>query len=293
MRHERISWVRRVDLDLLRTFVAVCDAGSFTAAARQVGGTQSAVSLQMRRLETSLGRPLLVRGGASVEPTEHGVLLLGHARGILARVGEAAAAFGRGAADGVVVFGMPSDYAPRVLPEVLRGFAELYPEGTIDIVLDRSRALVRRLAEGSVDLAFVSAGEGPVRGPVAFEDRLVWVAPAEGDLHHRDPLPVAIWEEGGRYEEVLAESLRAMNRAHRVAVVSRHIIGLRAAVTAGLAAAVMVDSSVVPGMRVLAPGDGFQELRSVAVHLETTHQRRSPLVDRLAAHLLERLRGSA
>lgn len=289
MRHERRSWVLGLDIDLLRSFVAVCDTGSFTAAARQVGRTQSAVSLQMRRLETSLGRPLLVRGGGAVVPTEHGVLLLGHARGILARVGEAVAAFGRGADAGVVVFGMPSDYAPRVLPEVLQGFAELYPEATIDIVLDRSRTLVRRLAEGSVDLAFVSAGEGPVRGPVAFEDRLVWVTPAEGDLHRRDPLPVAIWEEGGRYEAVLAQSLQAMNRAFRVVVVSRHIIGLRAAVTAGLAAAVMVDSSVVPGMRVLGPGDGFVALGAVAVHLETTHQRRSSMVDRFAGHLLGRL----
>jgi len=76
-----------------------------------------------------------------------------------------------------------------------------------------------------------------------------------------------------------------------VVVVSRHIIGLRAAVTAGLAATVMVGSSVVPGMRVLGPGDGFQTLRQVVVHLERTHQRRSAMVDRLAEHLMQRLAG--
>lgn len=293
MRHERNSctWGPGLDIDLLRTFVAVCDTASFTAAARRVGRTQSAVSLQVRRLEESLGRPLLVRGGAGVEPTEHGVLLLGHARGILARVGEAVAAFGRGGAAGVVVLGMPGDYAPRVLPEALKGFADLYPEATVDVVLDRSRNLVRRLAEGSVDLAFVTAGEGPIRGPAAFEDRLVWVAPAEGDLHLRDPLPVAIWESGGAYGTALTESLEAMGRPYRVAVVSRHIIGLRAAVSCGSAATVMVGSSVVPGMRVLGPDDGFQVLRQVTIHLEKTHQRRSAMVDRLAAHLLERLAG--
>lgn len=280
-----------VDIDLLKTFVAVCDTASFTAAAKRVGRTQSAVSLQIRRLEASLGRPLFVRGAAGVEPTEHGVLLLGHANGILARVGEAVAAFGRGGEAGVVVLGMPSDYAPRILPLALKAFAEVLPEATVDIVLDRSRHLVRRLAEGSVDLAFLSAGEGPVRGPAAFEDRLAWVSPAQGGLHLCDPLPLAIWEEGGAYETAILESLEAMGRASRVVVVSRHIIGLRAAVTAGLAATVMVGSSVVPGMRVLGPDDGFQTLRQVVVHLERTHQRRSAIVDRLAEHLLQRLAG--
>lgn len=283
-----------MDIDLLRTFVAICDTGSFTAAARQVGRTQSAVSLQVRRLEVSLGRPLFVRGAANVEPTEHGTVLLGHARAILAEVGAALTAFGRGAADGLVVLGLPEDYAPRVLPEVLKGFAELYPDATLDVVLDESRALVKRLAEGSVDLAFVTAGEGPVRGgPVAFSDRLVWVAPADIDLHRRDPLPVAIWDESDSYFLALMEALQAMERRYRVVVVSRSITGLRSAVTSGLAVTVIAASSMVPGMRELTAADGFPELRGLSVLLERAHLRKSPMVDRLAAHLIERLRARA
>jgi DNA-binding transcriptional LysR family regulator len=180
-----------LDLDLLRTFVAICDAQTFTAAARRVGRTQSAVSLQMRRLEDSLGRPLFVRGKPRPVLTEHGALLLAHARRILACVAEARLAFDQAAVEGVVVLGMPDDYAPR-MSLVLRSFSELYPAATVDLVIDQSRHLVRHLAEGSVDLAFVTAGEGSVSGAPAFRDRMVWTAAATGDVHLCDPLPVAI-----------------------------------------------------------------------------------------------------
>ena len=104
-----------MDIDLLKTFVAICDSKSFTAAARQVGRTQSAVSLQMRRLEESLGRPLFLRGAPGATLTEHGVLLLPNARRILAAVNEALVSFDRATVEGIVVVGMPDDYAPRIL----------------------------------------------------------------------------------------------------------------------------------------------------------------------------------
>lgn len=276
-----------MDIDLLKTFLAICDARSFTAAARQVGRTQSAVSLQMRRLEDSLGRPLFRRSGAGVTLTEHGELLVGHARDIVGRTAEAMAAFGRGEVEGVVVLGLPEDYAPRILSSVLQRFAELYPRATVDVVIDESRSLVQRLAEGSVDLAFVTDGEGPPsKAPVAFRDRIVWVGPAEGALHHLDPLPVALWDRSDSYGQEIIGALAAMERRYRVAVLSRNMTGLRTAVTAGLAVTVMVGSSVTTGMRRLGPEDGFPDLRPLAIRLERTHRRTSTIVDRLESHLL-------
>lgn len=277
----------RMDIDLLKTFMAICETRSFTGAARQVGRTQSAVSLQMRRLETSLGRPLFRRSGNRVTLTEHGQLLVGYARDILGRTSEAMAAFGRGEIEGVVVLGLPEDYAPRILNSVLRSFAELYPHATVDIVMDESRSLVHRLAEGSVDLAFVTEGEGPTSsGAVAFHDRIVWVGPADRDLHLRDPLPVALWDRTDSYGQEIIGALDAMNRRYRVAVLSRNMTGLRAAVTAGLAVTVMVGSSVTAGMRRLGPAEGFPELRPLSIRLERTHQRSSPIINRLEAHLV-------
>jgi DNA-binding transcriptional LysR family regulator len=282
-----------LDFDLLRTFVAICDLKTFTAAARQVGRTQSAVSLQVRRLEDQLGRPLFLRGAPGVALTEHGALLLAHARRILADVAEAEAAFGRSTVTGVVVLGMPDDYAPRILPQVLRSFSELYPAATIDLAIDESRRLVPRLMDGSVDLAFISEGEGPVRGPVVFRDRMVWVGPAEGDVHCRDPLPIAVWGEADTYSTRMLEALAAMGRAHRVAVVSRSMTGLRGAVAAGLAVSAMMRSSVNRFMRELDGADGFVELAEIPVHLERAHRRKSPVIDRLEAHIRSAFDGDA
>jgi DNA-binding transcriptional LysR family regulator len=276
-----------MDIDLLRTFVAICDSGSFTAAARRVGRTQSAVSLQIRRLEGMLGRPLFDRGAARLRLTEHGELLLGHARPILDGVDRALADFDRGSLGGVLVFGLPDDYAPRILDRVLKSFAASFSEATIDVVIDESRTLVRRLAEGSVDLALVTDSEGPVRGgPVAFRDRLVFVAPATGELHREEPLPVAIWDGGDAYATALFAALAEIGRRHRVAVASRSMTGLRTAVTSGVAVSVMVESSVTGAMRVLGPRDGFPELAEVTIRLERAHLRRSPLVDRFEERLV-------
>jgi DNA-binding transcriptional LysR family regulator len=283
-----------MDIDLLRTFVAICDSGSFTAAARRVGRTQSAVSLQIRRLEASLGRPLFIRGTGRLELTEHGELLLGHARPILHGVGRALADFDRGSLGGVLVFGLPDDYAPRVLDRVLRIFAAGFPEAQIDIVIDESRTLVTRLADGSVDLAFVTDSEGPIRGgPIAFRDRLVFVAPAEGELHRETPLPVAVWDGGDTYATALFAALAGMGRSHRIAVACRSMTGLRAAVRSGVAVSVMVGSSVEAGMRLLGPAEGFPALAEVAIRLERAHRRRSALVERFEAALVADFVGEA
>lgn len=279
-----------MDLDLLNTFVAICDTRSFTAAARKVARTQSAVSLQVRRLEESLGRPLFVRGASNVTLTEHGVLLLGHARQILAAVGETLAVFDRATAEGVIVLGMPDDYAPRILVPALRAFASLYPQATVNVVIDESRTLVKRLADGSVDLAFVTDGEGPMAGgPVAFEDMMVWVAPAEGEIHMASPLPVATWDGNDTYAERMWKALEAMGRDYRIAVMSRSMTGLRAAVVAGHAVTAMMRSSIVPGMRELHVAEGFPPIESRKIRLERAHLKKSAIVDRLQETLLAAL----
>jgi DNA-binding transcriptional LysR family regulator len=208
--------------------------------------------------------------------------------------GEAMAAFDRGSVGGVVVLGLPDDYAPRILPRVLTGFLELYPGATVDLVLDESKSLVRFLAEGSVDLAFITEGEGPVRdGPVVFTDQVVWVAPAQGEVQRRDPLPIAVWHEGDTYRRLLLEALGRMGRSYRIAVTSQNLGGLRAAVLAGLAVSVMVRSCIGPGMRELDASEGFPALPELRVRLERAHLRRSPVIDRLEQHLFGLFRGAA
>lgn len=277
-----------MDIDLLRSFIAICDTGSFTAAARLVGRTQSAVSLQMRRLEDSLDRPLFFRGASSVTLTEHGEMLQGHAREILASVDLTLAAFDRSSPAGIVVIGIPEDYALKYAPRILDSTFRLFPKITVDLVIGESRSLVRHLSEGSVDLAFITEGEGPSSGgPVAFHDRISWVGPAEGDLHLRDPLPVAVWNDEESYSRALFEALEKLGRRHCIAVVSQSVTGLQAAVMSGHAISVVVGSAIQPGMRELTVADGFPPLRPLQIRLERAHRRRSPVVDRLAGHLAQ------
>jgi DNA-binding transcriptional LysR family regulator len=277
-----------MDIDLLKTFVAICDTKSFTAAARQVGRSQSAVSLQMRRLEDSLGRPLFLRGTPGATLTEHGVLLLPNARRILAAVNDVLASFDRTSVAGIVVVGMPDDYAPRILVPVLSAFASLYPGAAVDIVIDESRTLVKCLAEGSVDLAFVTEGEGPMSGgPIAFRDEMVWVAPPDSDIHLCDPLPIAEWNGEDAYSRRMRSALEIMGRSFSTVVVTRSMTGLRGAIASGLAVSAMMRSSVMDGMRELTAVDGFPPLAELSVHLEKAHLKKSKVVDELEKALID------
>ncbi|SLN46973.1 LysR family transcriptional regulator [Oceanibacterium hippocampi] len=284
-----------MDLDLLRTFVAICDTKSFTAAARQVGRTQSAVSLQMKRLEGSLGRPLFQRGSPGVVLTEHGVMLGPNARRILAAVSETLASFDRATVEGVFVIGMPDDYAPRVLVPTLQAFGALFPLASVDIVIDESRALVKRLAEGSVDLAFVTEDEGPMSGgPTAFVDEMVWVTSRSGDVHLRDPLPIAVWDDDqDSYASHMRTRLEELARPYRIVVLARSMTGLRGAVGSGLAASAMMRSSVTGEMRELTERDGFPPLARLSVRLEKAHMKKSAAVDALEQALLAAVAGDA
>lgn len=276
-----------MDIDLYRSFVAINDTGSFTAAARHIGRTQSAVSQQIKRLEDALGRPLFDRGVGSVELTEYGKSLLGFARNIVDMHCEAMAAFSRGTFQGLIVLGIPDGYLQRVLADVLIEFNALYPEATVNVVIDDSPTLARRVAEGSVDLTLLTEGSWPVRGPVVFHDRLVIAGPAKGDLHLADPRPLVAWDERAFDHRLMLSTLEAMNRRYRIACICRSVHGKHAAIISGLCASVMVESSLIEGERAYLPADGFPVLRDVAIRLERSHVKKSQAVDRLERHLID------
>ncbi|MFN0194344.1 MAG: LysR family transcriptional regulator [Aestuariivirga sp.] len=275
-----------MDIDLYRTFLAISDTGSFTAAARQVGRTQSAVSQQVKKLEDTLGHPLFARGAGSVELTEYGKSLLTYARSIADTHSEALAAFKRGAYSGLIVVGIPDGYMKRVQRDLVIEFDRLYPEATLNVVIDDSPTLARKVAEGSVDLTFLTEGNWTTRGPIVFRDRLVIAGPAEGELYKADPLPLAVWDERAFDHNLMIQVLEGMNRRYRIACICRSVQGKHAAITAGLCASVMVESSLIEGERAYLPEIGFPVLRDVNVRLERAPGKRSQAVDRLQQHLV-------
>jgi DNA-binding transcriptional LysR family regulator len=275
-----------MDIELYRTFLAVCDMGSFTAAAQQVGRTQSAVSQQMKRLEDSLGHPLFERRSGAVDLTEYGKSLIAFARSIVETQADVLRAFKRLDFGGMVVIGIADAYVNRIARTVAVEFAKLYPDATLNIVVDGSLDLSRRIADGSVDLAFVTEGNCPTRGQVAFRDRLVLIGPAEGELYKADPLPLVVWDERNQDEAPLIAHLTSLNRGYRIACVCRSVHGQHMAITSGLCAGILVEGSMVPGERAYLEEEGFPIFKELAIRLERS-SKKSRSVDRLEQHFLD------
>ena len=150
--------IPNLDIDLLKTFLAISDTGSFTRAAEEVHKTQSAVSMQMKRLEELLGRPLFARDGRASRFTPDGERLVEYARRLVAMNDEAVSTFQRPELTGTVRFGTPDDYADRFLPEILARFARTHPMVTVDVDCLNTSVLFDRTRRGEMDLALVTFG---------------------------------------------------------------------------------------------------------------------------------------
>ena len=186
-----------LDLDLLRSFVSVVDAGGFTRAGERVHRTQSTVSQQIRRLEEGFGRPLLHRDGKRIRPTEEGKRLLSYARRILALAEEARDVVSRPSGDGVVRLGLPEDFAAYRLTEMLSEFARSRPGLRLYVRCGKSDRMRRALERGELDLALFKRDAEETGGIAAWPERLHWVTSHRRPVDlRRDPLPLGYSSRG-------------------------------------------------------------------------------------------------
>jgi DNA-binding transcriptional LysR family regulator len=274
-----------LDLELLRSFVSVVDAGGFTRAGERVHRTQSTVSQQIRRLEESLGRPLLRRNGRRVSPTEEGERLLSYARRILALAEEARDVLARPAPDGIVRLGIPEDFAAYRLAQVLSKFARSRPGLRLDVRCDLSVRLRRDLARGEFDVALVkrdAGDEGESGALAAWPEQLRWVTSNRFPVNNdRDPLPLAVFEQGCLYRKRAIHALEAAGRTWRIAYTSPNLAGIQAAVSVGLGISILPHVAVLADHRVLGRKDGFAKLSNTEMAL-IIHPDASPATRRLA-----------
>lgn len=278
---------RVLETELLSTFVAIVDGGSFTAAARRVSRTQSAVSMQMKRLEELIGRPLFARNGRQVELTRDGELLLGHARRILRSHAEALAAFDASGIEGTVTLGTPDQYASAFLPRILARFAETHPGVHVEVVCAVTADLLERLRAGALDLALVTHGDGSDGGVVLYQEPVVWVTSARHCAHEQEPLPLALFHQGCNYRRWALDALARADRACRIAYTSMSWAGIEAALRAGLAVSAAPRSNVGAGLKLLSEQDGFPPLPTYQVELQRAAGHRSAALDRLEEHIVE------
>jgi len=256
-----------LDLDLLRTLDAIAEGGSFSAAAGLVHRTPSAVSMQVKKLEEIVGRPVFHRDSRSVELTADGAFLLAHARRMLALNREALARFVQPGLSGVVRLGATNDITERFLPGMLRRLAETHPGLTVDVAIDGSDAMRAAVRSGALDLALITCGIEAEGAEVLFREGLVWAARAGGVAAERTPLPVSVWDETCVWRTFGLDALDAAGRSWRIAFQSAHLTGQRAAIMADLAVAPIPASALGGEIVEAAPAHGLPELPEYGVAL--------------------------
>ncbi|NVO14232.1 MAG: LysR family transcriptional regulator [Rhodoplanes sp.] len=278
-----------LDVDQLRTFVAIAETGSFTRAAEIVHKTQSAVSMQMKRLEERIARELFARDGRASKLTEDGERLLDYARRIVKLNVEAVAAFGTEEFSGRVRLGVPDDYADRYLPEIMARFSRVYPGVELTVYCEPSVDLIARIDRSEIDIAIVTSCDAHRASEIFRQERLLWVTSNRHAIHLDTPLPLALGRPTCNWRQAAMNSLDSMGRTHRLLFSSENAGAISAAVLAGLAISVLPTSGLRPGMRVLTPADGFPELPPCRIGLLRNPHKRSPLADALAGHIVSSL----
>lgn len=278
-------------LELLRSFVAAAESGSFTRAAGVVNRTQSAVSMQMKRLEGMVGRPLFDRKVRGVSLTPAGTTLLDYSRRMLKLHDEALDAVCVPDMEGVVRLGSPEDYATTRLTKVLSDFAHAYPRVAVEVTCHPSDRLMNLFQAGELDLTLCT-DEDAAGGELLRRESVVWVCGEDSQAHEEDPLPLAVFHEGCLFRRWATTGLENMGRAYRVAYSSPSVAGLLAAVRTGLAV-VPLGSGIVPAdLRVLGPEHGLPLLPEAAISLHRGAGVSSAPVEGLAGFLRSEFRSN-
>jgi DNA-binding transcriptional LysR family regulator len=229
----------------------------------------------------------LHRNGKQATPTEEGERLLSYARRILALAQEARDVVARPAGEGVVRLGIPEDFAAYRLTELLSDFVRSRPGLRLDVRCGLSVQLRRALERGELDLALFKREAGESGGIAAWPERLRWVTSQRRPIDfHRDPLPLAVSEQGCLYRNRMIHALEAAGRAWYIAYTSPNLPGIQAAVSAGLGVSVLSEVAILPDHRVIEPAEGFPSITNTEIALVAAADA-SPATRRLAEVLAD------
>jgi len=247
-----------LEIDLLRSFAAVADTGSFTAAADLVARTQSAVSVQVKRLEEIVGRRVFERTSRSLALTPEGAKLLGYARRILELNDESVRSIAEPPVAGEIRLGITEYFVPNELPVLLARFAALYPGVHLEVKMGLSRDLREDLAQKHLDAVIVRLAARE-RADALWSEPQAWVAPEGFDPARADVLPLALMRAPCVLRQHALDSMKKAKRPYKVAFTGSSMVSVQAAVAAGLGVSIVPRSSIVPGMQVLPKGRGYPD----------------------------------
>ncbi|GAA4684502.1 LysR substrate-binding domain-containing protein [Frondihabitans cladoniiphilus] len=233
------------DPTLLRTFLVVAETHSFTQAGMRLGISQPTVSQHVSKLEKAAGRTLVARDTREVALTDNGDAMAGFARTILAAHAAAESYFSGSAMRGRLRFGAADDLAITQIPRILRHFRQLYPQINLELTVNQSGPLRRRLAGGMLDLIFIKQNTGESDdGTRVAGDPMVWMAQERLQIDDGQPVPLITYQGPSLSRQMAIDALEAAGRTWRITCNTRDVNGILAAVRAGIGVAVFPYSLI-------------------------------------------------
>ena len=279
-----------LDIELLRSFAAIAETGSFTRTAERLSRTQSTISLQVKRLEEVVGRRLLERNARRVRLTDEGETVLGFARRILRLNDECLDRLGEPELAGRVRLGTPEDFATAHLPGVLAAFAQHHPRVALEVTCDLTLNLLERFRAGEFDLVLLKREpQGPSAGVLVWRETLVWAGRDGFALTDEEPVPLVASPYPCVYRKRAVTALDGIGRAWRAAYTSTSLAGTQAAVLAGLGVTVLPRDMVPRRLRVLGQDSGMPALDDTEIALYRAAGALPRTAERLAEHMVRSL----
>jgi DNA-binding transcriptional LysR family regulator len=253
------SLTRSLNSDALRTFLAVADAGSFTGGADRIFRTQSATSLQIKQLETLLGRPVFERHGRGVRLSPAGEQLEKVARQVVGDLDRAMRAFAGTETTGRLRVGLPDEIRHGQLSRVIADFTAAHPGTEIVVQCAMSSRFSSALENGELDLAVYDAETAPPDAEILMQETTHWAASRRNTAWRRDPVPVALFDRDCWWRNEALEHLARLRRPYRIVYSSESSEGVIAALDAGIAVGMLSRGSIHDGLTILGAEDGFPE----------------------------------
>lgn len=277
--------MKNLDLDLLRTLVAVAQEETFSGAAERLHKTQSAVTQQMQRLEDQLDLTLFEKHGRNKLLTGHGRKLVAYARHLLAINDETLRAMQDGQLEGELRLGSPHDVADTILPSVLTHIARWSPRVRLEIRVDRSPVLMTALRAGELDLTISTRFDQDFEGVVLRTSPTAWICAADYVHDSALPVPLVLADEPSIFRRLALNALEQARVPWQTDYVAPNLVGIRAAVRARLGVTARSVEFLSPDMRVLGEKDGLPSLPDVTYFLWI----RNDLINPLTRHVYDML----
>jgi DNA-binding transcriptional LysR family regulator len=274
-----------LQLDYLRTFIALAETKGFTKTGIQVNRSQSAVSMQIKRLEDEIGKKLFERIGKTVKLTSEGHILLKHAMRILKEHDDAIRALSKPDLEGFIRFGSPEHYTIGILPKLLANFALAYPDVMVEMRCENSDEIKASVDRGALDVGICTQiSDG---GQVISHDPVVWVAAPGFVMQKHKTVPIAVFEEDCIFRTWALEALEKSGIRYRIVYVSRSISGLIDAVRAGFAIAPIVRSNVPSDLEIAGIETGMPILPVSNIVLHKTKKVTSEIIECFSDHIIK------